>query len=142
MAYDIQSIGGIEVGIRIFRGFCRTLKLCLEARIGKYLPAAHPISAWLLQHTCVLLNARSVGSDGQTAWQRVKGRMFRQLLLCFGECVLYKLPSKGKDSKPDGNMGTKWLEGMFLGFGRSANSYIMGTNDAVAIARSSGRRPP
>ena len=85
VAYDSQSNGGIEVGIRIIRGLYRTLKLCLEARIGKYLPAAHPISAWLLQHTCVLLNARSVGSDGQTPWQRVKGRMFRQMLLCFGE---------------------------------------------------------
>ena len=141
VAYDSQSNGSIEVGISIVRGLYRTLKLCLEARIGKCLPAAHPISAWLLQHTCVLLNARSVGSDGQTAWQRVKGRMFRQLLLCFGECVLYKLPSKGKDSKPDGNMGTKWLEGVFLGFSRSSISYLVGTSDGVVTARSVYRRP-
>ena len=114
VAYDSQSDGGIEVGIRIISGFYRTFKFCFETKLRKYLPAAHPISAWLLQHACGLF-----GSDCQTAWQRVKGRMFRKLLLCFGECILYKLPSKGQDSKPDGNMGVKWLEGIFLGFSRS-----------------------
>ena len=48
VTYGSQSNGGIEVGIRIVRGFYSTVKLCFEARIGKYLPAAHPISAWLL----------------------------------------------------------------------------------------------
>ena len=37
-------------------------------------------------------------------------------MLGFGECILYKLPPKGPHSTPDGNMGTKWLEGVFLGY--------------------------
>ena len=36
-AYESQSNGGIEVGIKIVRGMFRTLKLCLEARPGKYI---------------------------------------------------------------------------------------------------------
>ena len=35
--YDSQSNGAIEVGVRLVRGMYRTLKLCLEARIGKYI---------------------------------------------------------------------------------------------------------
>ena len=140
-AYESQSNGGIEVGIKIVRGLFRTLKLCLEARIGKYVSASHAIVPWLLQHTCTLLNAKSRGSDGLTCWERVKGRMFNQLLLGFAETVLYKLPSKGPRANPDGNMGTKWLEGLFLGFSRSSNSYMIGTEDGVVAARSIYRRP-
>ena len=140
-AYDSQSNGGIEVGVRIIRGMFRTLKLCLEARLNKYVPVNHPITAWLLEHTCMLLNARARGSDGQTPWQRIKGRAFRQLLLCFGERVLYKLPSKGPNSMPDGNMGSRWREGVFLGFNRSSNTYVVATSEGVANVRSLYRRP-
>ena len=73
----------------------------------------------------MLINARARGSDGRTPWQRIKGRTFRQLLLCFGERILYKLPSKGPNSAPDGNMGSKWRDGVFPGFNRSSNTYIV-----------------
>ena len=76
-----------------------------------------------------------------TPWQRVKGRSFRQLLLGFGECVLYKLPVKGPHSRPDGNMGSRWLEGVFLGYSRSSNTYIVATVDGVVNVRSIYRRP-
>ena len=127
--------------MKIVRGVFRTLKLCLEARLGKYLPVAHAITAWLLQHACTVINARCRGPDGRTAWQRVKGRSFRQLPLGFGECVLYKLPSKGPQSTPDGNMGSRWLEGVFLGYNRSSNSYIVATEAGTVSARSLYRRP-
>ena len=55
--------------------------------------------------------------------------------------MLYKLPSKGPRANPDGNMGTKWLEGIFLGFSRSSNSHLVGTNEGVVTARSIYRRP-
>ena len=108
----------------------RTPKLCLEARIGKYISTGHVLVPWLLQHTCTLLNAKSRGTDGLICWERIQGRMFNQLLLGFTGAVLYKLPTKG----PDGKVGTRWLEGTFLGFGRSCNSYIIGTDDGVVAA--------
>ena len=110
----------------------RTLKLCLEARFGKYLPVKHAITAWLLEYACTILDAIAPGSDGHAPLQRVKGRSFRQLLLGFGECVLYKLPVKGRTSAPDGNMGSRWLEGVFLGYSRSSNTYVVATVDGVA----------
>ena len=67
-AYDSQSKVGAEVAIRVVRGVFPTLKLCLEASIGHYVPVNHSLVPWLLQHTCVMLNARARGSDGLTAW--------------------------------------------------------------------------
>ena len=59
----------------------------------------------------------------------------------FAETVLHKLPSKGPRANPDGNMGTKWLGGVFVGFGRSSNSYVIATDDGVVAARTIYRRP-
>ena len=67
LAYDPQSNGGIEAGIRIIRCLFRTLKLCREARLGQYIPVSHALVPWLLQHACTMLNARAWGPDGLTA---------------------------------------------------------------------------
>ena len=41
-AYDSQSSGSTEVGVRMVRGLFRTVKLCLEARLGKLIPCVPP----------------------------------------------------------------------------------------------------
>ena len=141
-AYDSQANGGTEVGVRIVRGLFRTMELCLEARLSKFIPVDHALIPWLLQHVCITLNAKSQGSDGLTPWARIKGRSFNQRLLGFAEDVLYKLPVKGPRSAPDGNMGTRWLEGTFVGFSRASNAYIVITpENQVVTARSIYRRP-
>ncbi len=84
--YDSQANGGIETGVRLIRGLFRTLKLCTEARINKFIPVDHPVAAWMLEHICLLLNTMVKGTDGLTAWQRVKGRSFGQQLVGFCEC--------------------------------------------------------
>ncbi len=139
--YDSQSNGGTEVGVQLVRGIFRTLKLCLESRIDKFIPINHAVIPWLLEHTCLILNVRPMGSDGQTSWSRVRGRAFNQRLLGFGEVVFYKLPVKGPAHDPDGNMGTRWVEAVFLGYHRSSNTYIVGNADGIKMARSIARRP-
>ena len=76
--YDSQSNGGTEIGIRLVRGMYRTIRLCTESRIGQSIPTDHPLTAWLLQHVCVILNGKVRGKDGRTAWFRVRGRNFGQ----------------------------------------------------------------
>ena len=139
--YDSQSNGGVEVGVQIIRGLFRTLKLCLEARIGKFVPVEHSIISWLVEHAALIVNVRVKGSDGLTAWARVRGRSFNQRLMAFGEKVLFKLPSKGPHADPDGNMGTKWSDGVFLGYHRSSNSYLVCSDKGVTTCRSVARRP-
>ncbi len=48
IAYDPQSNGGTEIGVRHFKDQFRTLKLCLEDRLGKALQVDHPATAWLV----------------------------------------------------------------------------------------------
>ena len=66
--YDSKSNGGTEVGVRLVRGVYRTLRLCLEARLGKKISVAHPIMAWLLMHVSLVLNSRVRGKDGQLSF--------------------------------------------------------------------------
>ena len=56
-AYDSQSNGLTEVGVRLVRGMFRTIKLCLEERIDKTIPADHPLTAWMIEHATTILNA-------------------------------------------------------------------------------------
>ena len=104
-AHDSQSNGSTEVGVQLVRGLFRTLRLCLEERINKLIPATHALTAWLVEHAALLYTASVRGEDGHTAWGRARGRAFRQQLLGFGEAVLYKHPSKGPGHAPQGNMG-------------------------------------
>jgi hypothetical protein len=140
--YDSQSNGGTEVGVMLIRGLFRTLKLCLESHVGKYIPVSHPVVPWLLEHTAFLLNVKSRGSDGLTPWARVKGRPFGLQILGFGEEVFYKRPVKGPEAQPEGNMGAVQSEGIFIGYSRSACTYVLATPEGRKIeARSVTRRP-
>ena len=138
--YDSQSNGLTEVGIMMIRGLFRSLKLCLESRIERRIPESHALISWLLQHTCLVLNACVKGPDGLTAWNRVRGRNFHAPMANFGEQVLYKLPSKGPLSDPDGNMGTRWKAAAYLGHCITSNTYVLGCADGITEARSIHRR--
>ena len=139
--YDSQSNGGTEVGIMLVRGIFRTLKLCLESQLRKYIPVAHPVIPWLLEHSAFLLNVKVRGRDGLTAWARVRGRSFGLQAIGFGESVFFKRPTKGPGAQPDGNMGAVQSEGVFLGYSRSANTYIIGVAGERFESRSVSRRP-
>ena len=44
-------------------------------------------------------------------------------------------------SKPDGNVGTKWLQGTYVGHSMTSNVYSLCTPDEITEARSLCRRP-
>ncbi len=69
--YDSQSNGLVEVGVLLVRGLFRTLKLCLEDRIGRFIPVDHALVPWMLEHACLILNTTAVGPDGLTGWASV-----------------------------------------------------------------------
>jgi hypothetical protein len=71
-AYDSQSNGGTEVGVRLARGLLRTVKLCLEARIGKYIPVDHAVMPWMRRGR----HQRMAASTRQ-AFQPAAGRIWR-----------------------------------------------------------------
>jgi hypothetical protein len=100
------------------------------------------MTSWLLEHTSLLQNARVRGEDGLTAWARVRGRAFGQRLIGFGELILWKQPLKGPQHDAEGNMGPRFLPGIFLGYRRDANTYVLGLeNGEVVESRAVTRRP-
>ena len=56
---------------------------------------------------------------------------------------MYKLPSKGPSSQPQGNMGTKLREGIYLGHEISSNVHVCSCahDGSIVKGRSVYRRP-
>ena len=125
----------------LVRGFFRTLKLCFESMNERRVPESHAIVPWLLVHTCLILNATVKGPDGLMAWFRVRGRHFHHPMVSFAEQVLYKLPTKGPLSRPDGNMETGWLPATYLGHNVATNNYILAGPHGIEESRAVQRRP-
>ena len=59
----------------------------------------------------------------------------------FAEQVLYKLPTKGPLSRPDGNMGTGRLPATYLGHNVATNNYILAGLHGIEELRATQRRP-
>jgi len=112
-AYDSKANGSVENAVKLVQGLLRTLKFCLEARLGVKIPMAHPILAWLIRHAAWLISTRARRSDGKTAHERLRGRPFARRLLCFGEICLGKLPPKGPASA-QGKQDPRRTRGVFL----------------------------
>ena len=138
-AYDSQSNGDIENAIRNFQGLMRTMKLGLERRLNVSVPTTHPLMSWLAEHTAWTMSTRHKGADGKTAYERVRGMSFGRRLLEFGEKILYKLPTKGPRHDAAGKLAARWEYGLFLGFSRISNDYVIWTKEGAVKARGQQR---
>ena len=83
-----------------------------------------------------------VGEDGKTAWKRLRGRDFGQRLTGFLESVFYKAPPMGPQHDAKGNMAPRMYPGVFRGYHRNSNAYMVATAEGNVIkVRSVLRRP-
>ena len=113
--YDSKSNGAAEAAIRRVRELFRTIRSCLQRRLEKTIDIGHPVMSWMLEHTAHLQTAMVRGKDGQTPWQKVRGREFNMRSLGFCEECVSKLPPKGPRFNQDGNMTNRSELGIFLG---------------------------
>ena len=104
---DSQGNGFIERGVRSVEEIVRTLKLDLEDRLGSRISVDHTIFPWPVEHSVDMLNKQLVGSDGKTAYQRLKERQYREprtsphARLCFELLERYKEALCGRDGWKD-----------------------------------------
>ena len=142
-AYDPSSNGSTEIACRTIGGMIATLRACLESRIRKQLPVAHCGFAWLVEHAAWLHTIKKKQSDGITAYHRLRGRSFGPKLLGFGERCLFMLQRKSQDRSLEGKLGSKWKEGIFLGYSRDSNECLLwnSENKGVVKARIIKRKP-
>ena len=100
--YYPMSNGAAETGVRLVKGSIRTLWRGLEKRLGHRVPVTHPVMSWLVSHAAATRTFRGRGQDGQTAYQKIRGRPFSTKLFEFGEHCRFKL--RLKEPMKDGSM--------------------------------------
>ena len=72
-AYNPESNGAIEKGVRDVTEQSRTVKIGLESRVKGVIPEDSAIVEWILEHGAFLINKYSVGHDGMTPNERLTG---------------------------------------------------------------------
>ena len=71
---ESQANGAIENAIKQIQGQIRTMKDCLDSRLGMKLTGEETIFPWLVSHAAATINRHHVGQDGETAYRRWKGK--------------------------------------------------------------------
>ena len=125
---ESQSNGLAERSVGIFEDQFRTLKMALEMRIKHRLPSAHPVTAWLVEHTAWVLNKFHLGDDGRTAYGRLHGREGRERVCEFGETIMWYVPKKLR-----AKLDQRWRYGVFLGRALGSDQNYVGVNSGDVV---------
>ena len=81
---DSQSNGAVEISVQVIEGQVRTLKCQIEHRLGRELPMEHPVLPWMVRHAGATISRYQKGPDGMTAYRRIRGRDFHNVVVEFG----------------------------------------------------------
>ena len=85
---------------RSVQGMIRTIRSDIEGRWGVKIDATHSIWPWIAEHAGFLLTRFEVGRDGNTAYERLKGKSAKVQGMAFAEGILWKRKRAGG---PSGN---------------------------------------
>lgn len=121
---DSQSNGEVETAIQTLSAQARTMKLALDTSVGTTIDDDKPIISWLVEYSALVLRRHLVGSDGRTAYERLKGRGDRRRLVEFGECVVYK-PLKSAFHQPR-PLEARFEDVIFLGLSDVSGEVLVG----------------
>ena len=84
---DSKGNGMVERGKRDVEAQIRTMAAALEEKTGQKLDPGSSVLSWLVLHAGTLLQQLSVGKDGKTPHQRLRGRKSKKQLMEFGKSV-------------------------------------------------------
>ena len=89
----------------------RTHKLALKSRMKAKISVKHPIFAWLAEHVADVFNRFAIGTDGETAVQRLKGKPAEGYTHEFATHVMFRVVGKVEGAL----MAERWFTGLWLG---------------------------
>ncbi len=102
----------------------------MDTKYGIIIGGDHCSIPWLVRHAAATISRFTVGKDGRTVYQRLKGNSFNKEVVEFGECVWYLKPkSVGKHSATDGK------KGVWSGIMDESSGAIIGTSLGVIKVR-------
>ena len=134
-----QSNGFIERGIQDVEVQVRTLKLAFESHIGEKIRSDHNAIPWLVEYAAVLLNRGQVGSDGETSYERFRGKPANLPGLQFGDRLLWRTNAPSRDRR--NRMDTPTSKGIYLGQRTVSGEYLVGSAEGVFRLRTVYRVP-
>ena len=130
--YDSKSNGRAENTVRRVEEQVRTMKLAIEEALNFTLDVHHPTFAWLVEHAADILTKCSVGKDGRTPYERIKGKRYHGAMLAFGSMVRVTIQGKLQG----GLMKERWGLGVWLGKRWTIDEHIVSlSNGKVVRAR-------
>ena len=98
----------------------------------------HGIITRMVENTADLINKLHVGTDGKTAYERIKGKGYRGEFLEFGSSIFHRIP----DNPQGGLMAPRWGSGIWLGKRFSTDEHVIGLEDGRVIRTRSVRAKP
>ena len=136
-----QANGLIEGANNIIKAQVRTIKDALDSRIGEKVHSGSTIMTWIVRYAAQLISRYSIGTDGKSAFRRIRGKECMVPVAEFGECVWYK-PHEGVQPKAENKAEPRWRNGIWLGFEQGTNGVYIGTPEGVVRSGTIKRRPP
>ena len=112
-AHESQSNGGVENGVKMFKGVLRVHLSALEAKIDGHLPTDHPVMTWLVQFVGDVITKHLVGADGKTPYERL--HRIKPAYDCgyeFGGKVQWRAP---KATEENAVIDGRWRRGLWMG---------------------------
>ena len=118
-----------EGAVRRVREQSRVILSDLEAKLKAKVQEDFPIYAVVGQVGATVVTNYQVGEDGRIANERVRGRTCRVPIAKFGERVLFREMSDGKENR--GKIDSPWSEGVWIGLRSRSGEHIVETKDGV-----------
>ena len=81
------------------------------------------------------------GEDGRTAYEKLKGKPFSRAFLSFGESCLAKLNDAQVNSQTVAKLAPRWCRGVFLGYDRNSNEFIVNADSGIVKTCAVQRTP-
>ena len=132
------SNGIIERGIKDVQRHIRSMKSAIDERINTDLSGSSNVLCWLVEFAAFLINSYSVGHDGKTPYERLKGKKSNMFGFEFGERVLFRrVPVPAKLAKLD----SLWNIGVFVGYRSTTGEYMVVTSEGAWKTRTLRRQP-
>ena len=112
----------------------RTLRGCLESKLGIRVCKGHALYPWFIEWAADLLTRYTVNNEGRTPVQEVSGSRPARAIAQFGENIMY-MPAQTAAGKPP-KLYDRYRDGMFLGMRLRSDEILIGTAQGVVKARS------
>ena len=97
------------------------------------LPLDSNLVPWIVRWAGICHSRYAVGKDGRTAYERMRGRTCKAIVIPVGERVWYKRLRPGLERKNKAE--TEMFEGIWLGPAVGSPETLVGTKDGVVRGR-------